>query len=178
MATANEIRDIILTPMAVMFTAPKGSQNGESEVVRAYMSILKDYTAEDLERGWDYLVRNHKIRSWPLPAEIIKAIAETGKSDRPRLVYQDKDDLKIRAWWGEKAKDMPAYQKAMEQGLALPFIWVAEDERRQLDESDLFTARKRWDNMLSYRDRYRGKDNGIGDQIVRRNERLCRGEMV
>lgn len=175
MASLNEIKTTILEPMTALYVSPKSSQN-EQEALRAYAGALKDFSAEDLERGWEYVVRNHKIRSWPLPSEIINAVAETSR--RTPRKYVPKDDWRDRVEWEERAKESPGYQVAMKEGLALPFLWVAGEGKRVPGIEDLPHCRKRWDNMLSYRERYRGKDNGVGDQIVRRNERLCRGEAV
>lgn len=74
-STDAQVKDLIITPMTAMYTAPRGMENPTGALTQ-YLAALRPYPPEALEGGWIALVAAHDRTTWPVPAEIIRHIRD------------------------------------------------------------------------------------------------------
>lgn len=74
-STPQQVFEYILRPMIALFGIPRGLENKETALA-AYQHALAPYPPEALQGAWIAIVASHDRSTWPLPAEIIKAVRD------------------------------------------------------------------------------------------------------
>jgi hypothetical protein len=64
MASTAEISAVILEPMRALYRTPHGVESVE-DALGEYAKVLKRWTIDELELGWEFAVAKHKRRDWP-----------------------------------------------------------------------------------------------------------------
>lgn len=102
----------LLDPLVVVYGEPKTSNVGV--FLREYAGLMADFSAEELAHAKATIMREHAFRSFPTPAECLKACEHARKELSPL--------------WGETMRSRIAASTSLER---LDEIWSSEIEPRR-----------------------------------------------
>src|SRR5690606_32370491 len=78
---SQQVCTCLLDPLVVVYGEPKTADVGA--FLREYAGIMSDFTAEELMHAKATIMRKHEFKSFPTPAECLKACAEARKELSP-----------------------------------------------------------------------------------------------
>lgn len=134
----------LLDPLVVVYGEPKTADVGA--FLREYAGVMADYSADELGHAKTTIMREHAFRSFPTPAECLKACELARKELSPI--------------WGDK---MRAQIAACSNVVTLDDVWASEiSPRRKTVSKSTFEAVKMAANT---RARELGKTN-LSDRMT------------
>lgn len=121
--SSQEVFTFLLDPLVVVYGEPKTADVGA--FLREYAGIMSDFTAEELMHAKATIMRKHEFKSFPTPAECLKACAEARKElspvwgDRMRARIEGTGSVEMldRLWSSEIAPRRNAVSKGTFDGV-------------------------------------------------------------
>jgi hypothetical protein len=121
--SSQEVFTFLLDPLVVVYGEPKTADVGA--FLREYAGIMSDFTAEELMHAKATIMRKHEFKSFPTPAECLKACAEARKElspvggDRRRARIEGTGSVEMldRLWSSEIAPRRNAVSKGTFDGV-------------------------------------------------------------
>ena len=109
----------LLNPMVTVFGEPK--TDDLQAFLEEYASTLSQYDEDDLTEAKRHIMRTHKVRVWPTPAEMVKGCDEAMKRNAP--TFKKRSILAIercstieavRALWKQRILPRAGYYSTMD----------------------------------------------------------------
>ena len=97
----------LLNPMITVFGEPK--TDDVAAFLNEYAETLAHFDEDDLMEAKRHIMRTHKVRVWPTPAELLKGCNEAMKRNAPTFKTRTRAAIRdcttaeqVRAIWAER----------------------------------------------------------------------------
>lgn len=97
--SSQEVFEFLLDPLVVVYGDPKTAD--VPVFLREYAGLMADFTVEELQHAKAAIMRKHEFKSFPTPAECLKACEEARRVLSPiwgdRMRTRIKDSMSLEA---------------------------------------------------------------------------------
>lgn len=132
MPTYDEIKKTILDPMQALYRSAHTDPTMQAAALREYATELSRFSGADLAAGWQRLKGTHTKTTWPVLADILKAISEatehkpaSGPSPAAMKAYAKDRSKQILSEW--KTRNQDHVRMVLANGWIYDLTWFLQD---------------------------------------------------